>query len=213
LPAQANQPLRSIAEAMRDLGHMVADLLGYAKVTVGDNAAVSGSLVLDELTREVERFAHLLLEDKPVNFALQAEVTEPTLHIDGVKVRTILRNLITNAAKFTAEGQITLRLRIEGKRLAIEVEDTGPGIEPEDQEIIFEPFRQLDGSSRRTHGGLGLGLALCRKLARILGGDLTVKSELGRGSTFVLNLPTEPVIQPQDGPSRATPREERPALT
>jgi signal transduction histidine kinase len=213
LPAPATQPLRSIAEATRDLGHLVADLLGYAKVTAGDAAALPGSLKLEDLSREVERFARLLLEDKPVKFALETEAAERALRIDGVKVRTILRNLLTNAVKFTAEGKITLRLRVQGARLRIEVEDTGPGIEPEDQEIIFEPFRQLDGSMRRTHGGLGLGLALCRKLARILGGDLRVTSEPGRGSTFALDLPTEPAVQAEDASSGAAAREEWPALT
>jgi len=213
LPATATQPLRSIAEATRDLNHLVSDLLGYAKVTAGNTAAIPGSLELDDLTRGVERFARLLLEDKAVQFTLEADAAERSLRIDGVKVRTILRNLMTNAVKFTAEGKITLRLRIQGTRLRIEVEDTGPGIAPEDQEIIFEPFRQLDGSMRRTHGGLGLGLALSRKLARILGGDLTVSSEPGRGSTFTLDLPTEPAVMADDASSRATAREEWPALT
>jgi signal transduction histidine kinase len=212
LPGPATQPLRSIAEATRDLGHLVTDLLGYAKVSAGDTDAIPGALEIEDLTRELHRFALLLLEDKAVEFTLETDATVRTLHVDGVKIRTILRNLITNAAKFTSEGRITIRLRGEGERLVIEVEDTGPGIRSEDQEIIFEPFRQLDGSSRRTHGGLGLGLALSRKLARILGGDLTVKSELGRGSTFVLSLPTASVAPAEDVSSRSRPRAERPPL-
>jgi signal transduction histidine kinase len=210
LPDPATQPLRSIAEATRDLGHLVTDLLAYAKVSAGNTVASPGRLEVEELCRELHRFALLLLEDKPVECMLEIATTVRTLHVDGAKVRTILRNLITNAAKFTTEGRITIRLCSASDRLAIEVEDTGPGIRAEDQEIIFEPFRQLDGSSRRAHGGLGLGLALSRKLARVLGGGLTVRSEVGHGSTFVLALPTAAVVGVED-PS-PTPRAERPPL-
>jgi signal transduction histidine kinase len=213
LPDPATQPLRSIAEATRDLGHMVTDLLGYAKVSAGDTVASPGTLEIDDLTRELHRFALLLLEDKPVDCTLEVSTAVRTVHVDGMKVRTILRNLVTNAAKFTTEGRITIRLRSEGERLAIAVEDTGPGIRAEDQEIIFEPFRQLDGSSRRTHGGLGLGLALSRKLARILGGDLTVRSEVGRGSAFVLTIPTMSVVRAADPATGSHPPAERPPLT
>jgi signal transduction histidine kinase len=212
LPDPATQPLRSIAEATRDLGHLVTDLLGYAKVSAGDTAASPGTLEVEDLSRELHRFALLLLEDKPVDCTLDFTTAVRTMHVDGAKLRTILRNLITNAAKFTSEGRITIRLRSEGERLAIEVEDTGPGIRAEDQEVIFEPFRQLDGSSRRAHGGLGLGLALSRKLARVLGGELTVRSAMGRGSTFVLTLPTTAVVGTDDHSTVSRPRAERAPL-
>src|SRR5256885_15786884 len=110
---------------------------------------------------------------------------------DATKLRTILRNLIINAAKFTAAGTVALRIVQRGGALRLEIRDTGPGIRAEDQELIFEPFRQLDGSSTRQHGGVGLGLALSRRLARMLGGDVQVQSEPGVGSTFALVLPAE----------------------
>ena len=113
---------------------------------------------------------------------------------DPVKLRTIIRNLVTNAIKFTERGRIEIRfVSLEGGGIAVEVADSGPGIPEESQEMIFEPFRQLDGSSTRSHGGIGLGLALSRKLARLIGGDLGVRSVPGEGSTFTLTLPPTPV--------------------
>src|SRR5436309_1566222 len=132
-----------------------------------------------------------LVEDRGVVFALELSLAPPRLLTDATKVRTILRNLIINAAKFTAAGTVALRIVERGGALRLEVRDTGPGIRPEDQELIFEPFRQLDGSSTRQHGGVGLGLALSRRLARMLGGDVQVQSEPGVGSTFALVLPAE----------------------
>src|SRR5438067_2174429 len=144
-----------------------------------------------ELAREMQRLAGPLLEDRGVAFALELALAPPRFLTDATKLRTILRNLIINAAKFTAAGTVALRIVQRGGALRLEVRDTGPGIRPEDQELIFEPFRQLDGSSTRQHGGVGLGLALSRRLARMLGGDVQIQSEPGVGSTFALVLPAE----------------------
>ena len=132
-----------------------------------------------------------LLEDRGVAFALELALAPPRFLTDATKLRTILRNLIINAAKFTAAGTVALRIVQRGGALRLEVRDTGPGIRAEDQELVFEPFRQLDGSSTRQHGGVGLGLALSRRLARMLGGDVQIHSEPGVGSTFALVLPAE----------------------
>jgi signal transduction histidine kinase len=190
LPSTAQHPLQSIAEAARNLGDLVADFLKYAKAEAGTTPIASDRVEVATLGHEMERLAGVLLEDKQVTFSLDLAQAPPRLQTDGVKLRTILRNLVTNAAKFTPTGSITLRMALADGGLRIEVRDTGPGIRLEDQSVIFEPFRQLDGSSTRAHGGLGLGLALSRKLARLLGGDLTVESTPGHGAIFVLTLPT-----------------------
>src|SRR5690606_7524230 len=115
------------------------------------------------------------------------------LETDGDKVVKILENLLSNAVKFTREGEISLTVRETGPRNARRVEwtvkDTGIGIPADQQEAIFDEFRQVDGSSTRLYGGTGLGLALSLALARLLNGDITVESEPGVGSTFVLRLP------------------------
>jgi signal transduction histidine kinase len=189
LPPHAVQPVRSIDEAARDLTHLVSDFLQYARIDAGAVDVTNEWLETRQLVREVGRLAGLLLEDGPVTFKTDVDPAVFRLFTDGSKLRSILRNLVINAAKFTTAGTITLRVARRDETVRIEVEDTGPGISPADHERIFEPFRQLDGSSTRKHGGVGLGLALARKQARILGGDLELRSEAGVGSTFALVLP------------------------
>ena len=191
LPPEAVKPVRSIEEAARSLGDLVSDFLRYAKLQAGVESVRQEWVDVGELAREMQRLAEPLLEDRGVAFALELALAPPRFLTDATKLRTILRNLIINAAKFTAAGTVALRVVQRGGALRLEVRDTGPGIRPEDQELIFEPFRQLDGSSTRQHGGVGLGLALSRRLARMLGGDVQVQSEPGVGSTFALVLPAE----------------------
>src|SRR5438445_289303 len=191
LPPEAVKPVRAIEEAARSLADLVSDFLRYAKIEAGVDKVTQEWVDVGELAREMQRLAAPLLEDRGVVFALELALAPPRLLTDATKLRTILRNLIINAAKFTAAGTVALRIVQRGGALRLEVRDTGPGIRPEDQALIFEPFRQLDGSSTRQHGGVGLGLALSRRLARMLGGDVQIQSEPGVGSTFALVLPAE----------------------
>jgi signal transduction histidine kinase len=123
------------------------------------------------------------------------ESTIDTIESDAQKLQQILVQLLTNALKFTERGRIDLTLQLvhEGAEdfVQITVADTGIGIKKEDQEVIFEDFRQLDGSSSRHYGGTGLGLGLCKKLATALGGRIQVSSEVGVGSVFSLLLPVK----------------------
>src|SRR5262249_22687407 len=111
------------------------------------------------------------------------------------------RNLLSNAAKFTRRGSIDVRAGRIGDGLVITVRDTGIGIATAQLESLFEPFRQGDGSTTREHGGLGIGLALSRQYARLMGGDLSVASALGDGSTFTLTIPCVSGITTLDAPS------------
>jgi signal transduction histidine kinase len=125
---------------------------------------------------------------------------------DGFKLSQCLLNLMTNAAKFTKNGQIKLIARRSGGWVEFQVIDTGIGISPETQARLFRPFVQADASTTRAYGGTGLGLAITQRLARMLGGDVTVKSVLGQGSAFTLRIPATlpgeaPVPAPRE-PSR-----------
>lgn len=113
----------------------------------------------------------------------------PTLYSDQEKIKQILLNLLSNAAKFTHEGSITVSAHRLDELLLIDVTDTGIGISHEAQQKVFEEFQQADSSTTRKYGGTGLGLSISRHLARLLGGDLTLTSELGKGSTFTLSFP------------------------
>jgi signal transduction histidine kinase len=113
----------------------------------------------------------------------------PLLYTDQDRLKQILMNLLSNAIRFTEVGTVTLRAHRNGGRIAIVVEDTGVGIPADALELIFEEFRQVDSSPTRKHGGTGLGLAISRHFARLLGGDITVTSVVGQGSTFTVTLP------------------------
>lgn len=189
MPEPALAPLTAIAEASRALFELVTDFLGYAKVEAGVLDSATAALPVATLGAEMQRLGEVLLEHKPVHFTLDLADAPAEITTDTVKLRTILRNLIGNAAKFTAEGEITLRIRGVDDATLFEVRDTGCGIRDADRAVIFEPFRQADGSMTRRYGGVGLGLALARKMARLLGGDLAVESAVGAGSTFTFRLP------------------------
>jgi signal transduction histidine kinase len=115
---------------------------------------------------------------------------------DSKRLHQILVNLVSNAIKFTKQGGITVRLYCpDAAHWAIDVADTGPGIPEEAQTYIFEPFRQIDGSATREHKGFGLGLAIVKQLVELMGGDVRINSELGRGSTFIVTVPSVPPQQ------------------
>ena len=115
----------------------------------------------------------------------------PEIASDRGKVKQIVLNLVTNAIKFTPSGSVTVSLdkRQRQKEVAVAVADTGIGIDPADHERVFEDFRQADNSPTRRYTGAGLGLAICRRLASMLDGELEVRSALGEGSTFTLTIP------------------------
>jgi signal transduction histidine kinase len=198
LTAEAQPPLRSIADATENLTALVADFLNYSKLEARAVNVLQQPIAISELANELTRMGSLLVEGRPVEVKAELQDAPATLVSDSVKLRTILRNLVTNAAKFTTSGTITLRISASENVAIFAVQDTGPGIRPEDVAVIFEPFRQLDQGGGR--GGFGLGLALARKLAAVLGGRLGVESQLGVGSTFVLQLPRRATAQ-QDASS------------
>src|SRR5262249_29116565 len=131
-------------------------------------------------------------EEKKNRLVVDAQENLGALTVDPMRLRQILLNLLSNACKFTKEGEVRLRARrmVDGRDwIELAVADTGIGMTAEQQAKLFEEFTQADSSTARQYGGTGLGLAITRKLARMMGGDVTVKSEPGKGSVFIGRLP------------------------
>ena len=141
--------------------------------------------LVDEVVRQVEP----LTQQKAVAFRRSLAADAAAMYTDPTKVKQILLNLLSNAAKFTHEGEVRLTVRRAGDRVEFEVRDTGIGIRDQDLASIWEDFRQVDQSRTREYGGTGLGLSITRKLVQRLDGDIDVRSRPGEGSTFTVTLP------------------------
>jgi two-component system sensor histidine kinase BarA len=139
-----------------------------------------------------------LAEKKNIDLRGQLQPGAPVMRQDVVKVQQIVSNLLSNAIKFTPEGgRVQLKVDTMARDVVLTVADTGVGIAPEDQELIFEKFRQSGNPMTREQGGTGLGLSIVRELSKLLGGEVTLQSELGRGSTFTVRLPLQLSEEPR----------------
>ncbi|MGH7772016.1 MAG: sensor histidine kinase, partial [Candidatus Binatia bacterium] len=177
----------------QDLSQLMDSLVDLARMETGTVAKSIQEVNVREMFQSLEMMAQRLIRERPIWFRMQIEPQLDVIETDAKRLHQILTQLLTNALKFTERGEIVLEIRpIFDKGdpfVQISVSDTGIGINKPDQDIIFEEFRQLDGSSTRRYGGTGLGLSLCQKLAQSLGGRIEVESEIGQGSTFSLVLP------------------------
>jgi signal transduction histidine kinase len=174
----SGQNLLSLINAILDLAKVEA---GRIDITARD---VQPASVLEQCVRTVEP-----LVKEPVRLVKAFEDALPQMFVDEEKLRQIVMNLLSNAARFTTSGSIEVRAASSGGSIAIAVADTGAGISPDELERIFEEFEQANASSTREHGGTGLGLTIARRLARLMGGDIQVESRPATGSTFTLTLP------------------------
>jgi signal transduction histidine kinase/CheY-like chemotaxis protein len=191
-PEQETQ-VRFVRRSAEDLSQLVNDLLDLARIEAGKTVVRPGSFSLDAVFGALRGVMKPLVTTDAVQLVFEEPAQIPPLHTDEGKVSQVLRNLVANALKFTDRGEVRMRATPAGDgHIAISVSDTGVGIAVEDQERIFEEFTQIDvppGQQRRK--GSGLGLPLCRRLAAVLGGRVTVRSTPGQGSTFTLLLPLQ----------------------
>ena len=187
----------------QELSALMDNLMNFSRMEADGSAAQFEIVKLNEIFSALELMTQRLIRERPIEFTVRRESAIDAIESDGNKLQQILVQLLTNALKFTEKGRIELSLRSSGDAASefveISVADTGIGIRPEDQALIFEDFRQLDGSSRRLYGGTGLGLGLCKKLAAALGGEIRVTSEVGVGSIFTLELPVRLPARVSDG--------------
>jgi len=195
---------KTIHSSGNDLLGLINDILDLSKIESGTVIVDVGDITFRDLHDYVDRTFRHVAESKKLDFVVDMNATLPReVHTDAKRLQQILKNLLSNAFKFTDRGSVTMEIQPvtsgwnqENQALsraktviAISVKDTGIGIPPEKQAIIFEAFQQADGSTSRKYGGTGLGLAISRELAQLLGGEIRLASVPGGGSSFTLYLP------------------------
>jgi signal transduction histidine kinase len=170
---------------------LIDGILTLARLDAGSEALFRDQVSVDRLLDETATLISPLATAKRIEFEVRRPEPSLAVHTDHTKVRQILVNLLGNAVKFTDQGEVVLEAHVEGDFVIFTVRDTGIGISAEYQERIFDSFWQVRQTTTRTVGGSGLGLSVSRRLARLLGGDITVESSEGVGSTFTLRLPIQ----------------------
>ncbi len=189
-PPQKNKMLRVDSNA-RHLLSIINDILDISRIEADKMPLHLEEFELGSLISELLAELEPLIQKARLQVLTDVPEPPPEVHSDRQKVKQIVLNLLTNAIKFTPQGQVRVRVRCDDQRreLRISVEDTGIGIAAEDQDKVFEDFRQADSSVTREYGGAGLGLAICRRLAKMLDGRVGLQSQLGGGSIFTLVIP------------------------
>jgi signal transduction histidine kinase len=189
---KALEPLRRVNAAGTHLLNLINEILDLSKIEAGKLELNPEAVNLARLIDEVIGTAGQLADKNKNRLIVEAQENLGALTADPMRLKQILLNLLSNACKFTKEGEVALRVRkmVDGRDwVELAVSDTGIGMTTEQQAKLFQDFTQADSLTARRYGGTGLGLAISRKLARMMGGDVTVASEMGKGSVFTVRLP------------------------
>jgi signal transduction histidine kinase len=193
---KAKEPLQRVHRAGTHLLGLINQVLDLSKIEAGKLELNPQNVQLALLIDEVAGTARPLAEQNKNRLVVDVKETLGGLTVDPMRLRQILLNLLSNACKFTKDGEVALRGRRVsngGEWIELSVCDTGLGMTPEQQAKLFEEFSQADATTAQRFGGTGLGLAITRRLARMMGGDVTVASERGKGSVFTVRLPCSAV--------------------
>ena len=196
-----------LADSAESMVEIINDILDFSKIEAGKLDIEQREFDLRPLLEGVLGTLALRAYEKGLELVGDFAADLPAVvRGDRLRVRQVLSNLVVNALKFTTTGDVIVRARVDGRNLHFEVEDTGIGIHPADCARLFEPFEQADASTTRIYGGSGLGLAICTQLVDLMGGEIGVTSQLGRGSVFWFTVPCEPgAAQTPPAPEPALP--------
>ncbi|WP_020656933.1 sensor histidine kinase [Massilia niastensis] len=198
LTVEQERQVQYISKAAADLSELVNDLLDLAKIEAGRVELQIEPVVVENLFRALKGMMRPLVDEARVELLFETSgIDEPFLSDEG-KIAQVLRNFISNALKFTEHGSVRVLAELdqEADTISFAVTDTGIGISPDNLQLIFEEFSQIEHPLQRRSKGTGLGLPLCRKLADLLGGRVDVASAVGVGSTFTLTVPRRPPASP-----------------
>jgi two-component system sensor histidine kinase BarA len=177
---------------------LINDILDLAKIEAGKMQVRVAEFSLQDVCEGLLNMFRQMAEKKNIDLRGQIDPAIPVLRQDVTKLQQILQNLLSNAIKFTPEGgRVSLKAETDSGHVILTVTDTGVGIAPEEQDLVFQKFRQSGNPLTREHAGTGLGLSIVRELAKLLGGEIVLQSELGRGSTFTVRLPLQLSEEPR----------------
>ena len=186
---QSLSDLECVMRNAQQLLSLIDTILALAKIEAGRMELNIERVDLRQLLTQAEETVAPLMKANNNQLQIQLEESEHPLEIDAGKTLQVILNLLSNAVKFTHDGEVFIRARHTISELVISIEDTGIGISTEQQSIIFDPFRQVDGSSTRHFQGTGLGLSITQRFCQLMGGSIRVDSELGHGATFTVTIP------------------------
>ena len=188
----------NIQSSGQKLLNLINDILDLAKIEAGKMQVRSDQFNFQDVAEGLLNMFRPLAEKKNIDLRSQVEPDMPGLKQDLTKLHQILQNLVSNAIKFTPEGgRVLLKAEADTKFVTISVMDTGVGVADDEQDLVFQKFRQSGNPMTREHAGTGLGLSIVRELCKLLGGEVTLHSELGRGSTFTVRLPLQLSDEPR----------------
>jgi signal transduction histidine kinase len=189
IPTLQKENLQKVLISSEHLLNLINGLLDLAKIEAGRMDVFAESFKVDDVIQMVTAAVEPMLKDGKVRLMKEIAPGLPPLNTDREKLKQIILNLLSNSAKFTEQGEIKIAAWREDSSMKITVADTGIGMKKEALEFIFDEFRQVDMSTTRKYGGTGLGLAIVKRLVNLLGGDIGVESQEGKGSKFTITLP------------------------
>ncbi len=193
LPKALLSDIRIIHRNSQHLSQLINDVLDLSQIEAGQLSLSREWADAATIVREAVEAVEPLYRAKGLSLETAVPAMLPQVYCDRLRIRQILLNLLSNAGRFTTAGGVQVTASIDRNHLVFRVADTGPGIPREKQQKIFEPFQQLDASTRRLHGGSGLGLSISKRLVELHGGKMWLESEVGKGSTFFFSLPLNPM--------------------